>query len=126
MDICQFNKFGHCKFQGTCRKKHIMNICEKEECKVHNCLERHPRECSYYRDLKRCKFGSYCSYKHKNSKDDEIEEIKKDLNNVKSRLEQIEEFLKLIWNNRHDNQVKDTTIGEKNKKKRISKNSFLI
>ena len=95
-----------------------MNICEKEEYEVHNCLERHPRECSYYRDLKRCKFGSYCSYKHKNSKDDEIEEIKKDLNNVKSRLEQIEEFLKLIWNNRHDNQVKDTTIGEKDKKEK--------
>ena len=95
MDLCLFNKYGHCKFQGTCRKKHIINICEKEECEVQNCLERHPRECSFYRDFKRCKFGSYCSYKHKTSKDDEIKELKKDLENVKTRLEQIEELLKI-------------------------------
>ena len=46
---------------------------------------------------------------------------------MKSGLEQIEEFLKLIRNVRHDNQVKDTTIGEKEKKeKKYTKNSFLI
>ena len=71
-----------------------MNICDKEECEVRKCLKRHPRECSYYREFKRCKFGSYCSFVHKTSKDDEIKKLKKDLNDVKSRLEKIEDILK--------------------------------
>ena len=93
MDICLINKDGHCKFQGTFREKQIINICEKEDCEVHNCEERHPRECSFYRDFKRCKFWSYYPYKHKISKDNGIKELKKDLNNVKTRLEQTEELL---------------------------------
>ena len=128
MDICLFNKFGHCKFQGTCRKRHIMNICEKEDCEVRKCLKRHPRECSYYREFKRCKFGSYCSFVHKTSKNDQIKELKKELNDVKSRLEKIEDLLKfksmefeLNETEIDDNQVKDSRIGEKDQKEEISK-----
>ena len=128
MDICLFNKYGHCKFQGTCRKRHIMNICDKEECEVRKCLKRHPRECSYYREFKRCKFGSYCSFLHKTSKDDEIKKLKKDLNDVKSRLEKIEDILKfkskqleLIENEKDDSQVRDDRIGAKDQKEEINK-----
>ena len=94
MDICLFNKFGHCKFQSKCRKRHIKKKCEKENCEIQNCLERHPRECSYFRDFGRCKFGSYCSFDHKASKDDTIIKLEKDLNDVKNRLDEIEEVLK--------------------------------
>ena len=128
MDICLFNKYGHCKFQGTCRKRHFMNICDKEECEVRKCLKRHPRECSYYREFKRCKFGSYCSFVHKTSKDDEIKKLKKDLNDVKSRLEKIEDILKfkskqlkLIENEKDDSQVRDDRIGAKDQKEEINK-----
>ena len=27
---------------------------------------RHPRACTYYRDFRRCKFGTFCSYDHRN------------------------------------------------------------
>ena len=94
MNICLFNKFGHCKFQSKCRKRHIEKKCEKEKCEIQNCLEKHPRECSYYRDFGRCKFGSYCSFDHKASKDDTIIKLEKDLNDVKNRLDEIEVVLK--------------------------------
>ena len=94
MDICLFNKFGHCKFQAKCRKRHIEKKCGKEKCEFQNCLERHPRECTYYRYFGMCKFESYCSFDHKASKDDTIIKLEKDLNYVKNRLDEIEEVLK--------------------------------
>ena len=73
-DICLFNKFGHCRFQTTFRKRHVGKICEKDQCNIQSCSERHPRECTYYRDFGRCKFGTYCSFRHRNSKDEKIKE----------------------------------------------------
>ena len=94
-DICLFNKFGHCKFQTTCRRRHVGKICEKDQCNIQSCSERHPRECTYYRDFGRCKFGTYCSFRHRNSKDEKIKELESELKNLKSKLEKFEEELKI-------------------------------
>ena len=94
-DICLFNKFGHCKFQTTCRKRHVGKICKKDQCNIPSCSERHPRECTYYRDFGRCKFGTYCSFRHRNSKDEKIKELESELKNLKSKLEKFEEELKI-------------------------------
>ena len=94
-EVCLFYKFGHCKFQGTCRKRHIETICEKEGCDIQNCNERHPRECSFFRDYKRCKFGSFCSFKHESSEDEKVETLKKEISYMKTRVEKLENDIAL-------------------------------
>ena len=62
--VCQFNKFGFCKFGVTCRHLHFSETCENNLCEISNCLKRHPTMCKYIKTYNRCKFGSFCSYKH--------------------------------------------------------------
>ena len=28
--VCQFNKFGFCKFKEACRKQHVKELCENQ------------------------------------------------------------------------------------------------
>eukprot|EP00092_Neocalanus_flemingeri_P059010 GFUD01070439.1.p1 GENE.GFUD01070439.1~~GFUD01070439.1.p1 ORF type:complete len:313 (+),score=42.55 GFUD01070439.1:267-1205(+) len=63
-NVCKFNKFGFCKFKETCRKQHVMEICENSSCAVSTCIFRHPRMCRFFRDFGRCKFTVGCSYVH--------------------------------------------------------------
>ena len=60
--VCQFNKFGFCKFGVTCRHLHFSETCENKLCEISNCLKRHPTMCKYFKIYNRCKFGSFCSY----------------------------------------------------------------
>ena len=95
IEVCLFNKFGHCKFQANCRKRHVETICEREDCEILNCNQRHPRECSYYRHFNRCKFGSYCSFTHKTSKDEKIEKLRNEIDCMKSSIEKLDRELEL-------------------------------
>ena len=58
-----------------CRNLHIDKICENSLCDVVSCNLRHPRECKYYMEYKRCKFNP-CAYLHveQSDKNDEINE----------------------------------------------------
>ena len=63
--ICKINQYGYCKFLSQCRKQHVSENCLEIMCKNRNCLKRHPRNCKYYDLYKRCKFGEYCAYAHR-------------------------------------------------------------
>ena len=88
--VCLFNKFGHCKYQDRCRKRHVQSICERTQCEIAKCSERHPRECNYFKEFGRCKFGMYCSFKHKSSIRETCENLVKELDNVKAKLKALE------------------------------------
>ena len=92
--LCLFNKFGHCKYQDKCRKRHVVAICERNQCEIAKCLERHPRECNYYKEFGRCKFGDYCSFKHKSSLRETCENLVKELDYVKIKLKALENEMK--------------------------------
>ena len=62
-DICQFHKFGHCKFRIYCQKVHLENVCDKDGCDA-SCNMRHPVLCRYFALFGKCKFNP-CSYRHK-------------------------------------------------------------
>ena len=64
-DICKFNKMGYCKFKDHCRYMHVNDICEDEECNAISCRKRHPKLCFYFDTYKRCKFGQFCRFLHK-------------------------------------------------------------
>ena len=77
--VCQHNKYGFCKYRDNCKLRHVTDICEDENCEAERCLQRHPRQCRFYREYYRCKFGDYCLFSHMRApdkKDDELETMK--------------------------------------------------
>ena len=90
--ICLHNKFGHCKFRETCRHPHNNEICEETNCEINKCSKRHPKSCRYFKDFNRCKFGDFCSFVHRELKNDAKEQ---ELNEVKARLVNLENIVKV-------------------------------
>ena len=62
--VCQYHKFGFCRYRESCRKHHVQELCEDLQCDVNACTRRHPLSCNYFLQFQRCKFGDYCYYKH--------------------------------------------------------------
>ena len=71
--------YGHCKFAVKCR-------CETRKCNL-----RHPRICSFFRDYKRCKFGEWCSFEHR---EDPVEQLIVKNQETIERVDEIETLLK--------------------------------
>ena len=62
--VCLYFKFGYCKNQQACRKVHLSETCSNNNCETRKCMKRHPKTCWYYAVHGRCKFGTYCQFKH--------------------------------------------------------------
>ena len=95
--VCQFNKFGFCKFIKSCFRKHEERKCENGTCEKQECPFRHPRTCKFFVMYKNCKFGTYCKFEHDLPKDEnnkEIESIKKELEELKERIIEKEKEIK--------------------------------
>ena len=61
--LCLFNKFGYCKYNETCRKHHVKEICQSKACDISKCKLRHPKLCKFFRNQGMCKFSPY-AFKH--------------------------------------------------------------
>ena len=93
-NVCKHNKYGYCKFQEKCRFQHVKQICPRKDCEIEKCSLRHPRECRYYREYSRCKFGSFCFYHHKDGdKVSENREIENKLNVSDEKQNELEHKL---------------------------------
>ena len=62
--VCNFNKYGFCKYRETCHHLHLSETCDNKLCENSSCPKRHPRVCRYFKIFNRSKFGSFCFYKH--------------------------------------------------------------
>ena len=62
--ICNFFKYGYCKFKMSCKNKHVTLVCDDEKCNPQKCEKRHPRLCKYMSNYGSCKLGSICAYSH--------------------------------------------------------------
>ena len=62
--VCNFNKYGFCKYRETCHHLHLSETCDNKLCENSSCPKRHPRVCRYFKIFNQCKFGSFCYYKH--------------------------------------------------------------
>ena len=71
-DLCNFFKFGHCKFGDRCKKTHVKEKCNNASCETLKCAKRHPIECKYYKEFGRCKFGVYCDYDHSSTSNADV------------------------------------------------------
>ena len=92
------NKFGFCKFAINCFRKHENQKCDNELCEIRKCPLRHPKNCRYFAEFNKCKFGSFCKFNHdgiKNLKfDQEIELLKKELDYIKNGMKEREMEIK--------------------------------
>ena len=89
--ICLFFKYGYCKFGETCRLQHVNDLCSNSSCETSRCLKRHPKNCKFFKEFNRCKFGTYCAYLH-TSTDDQDDE----LNCLKVTVKEQEDELKSL------------------------------
>ena len=106
-NVCLYRKFGHCKFFGTCKLRHVETICENFNCGIESYDKRHPRDCRFFRDFGRCKFGDYCSFKHRsesNSLNEDIENLKAKVENLEKLIVVFKEYLILLRKLCHSNQ----------------------
>ena len=86
--VCLKSKYGFCKHGRTCDKIHFTDICENVRgCSGYQCDKRHPMACYYFENYKRCKFNSFCSYRHDiNIIDVEEDNLKKEVENLKKEV----------------------------------------
>ena len=64
-EICQYHKFGFCKFRKECKRKHFYEECKDlDKCNSKKtCRRRHPKRCKQY-DSGQCRHKEDCAYKH--------------------------------------------------------------
>ena len=69
-------------------------MCEDESCDIIKCMKRHPKKCRYWANFGRCKFGTFCSYKHT---DNAHEELRKSFRNLQNNFLQLKtDYEKLV------------------------------
>lgn len=85
-EICQYQKYGYCRFKNECNKRHLSSECEDLECKnSKGCEKRHPKRCKRYASGN-CRFEN-CAYKHQKPT------IAEDPEQLKEKLQVIEKVL---------------------------------
>ena len=71
-------------WRKKCDKIHFTDVCEQNEnCKEKFCDKRHPVRCFFFEKLRMCKFGTFCSYIHIVSAEEQlklgVEKLKKEI-----------------------------------------------
>ena len=63
--MCQFGKFGYCKYKQECKRRHFVEECKDLlSCKIiKSCLKTHLKACKK-NFSGHCRFENYCTYKH--------------------------------------------------------------
>ena len=59
---CKYFQTGYCKFREHCRKKHVIEMCQTEQCFSETCSKRHQKMFKYFTTF--FKLGDKCCYKH--------------------------------------------------------------
>ena len=80
--ICNFYKYGYCKFKMSCKNKHVTTVCDDEKCNPIKCEKRHPRLCKYISNYGSCKLGSICAYSHDHRRKNENDRLEKKLDEL--------------------------------------------
>ena len=92
--VCQYNKYGFCKYQNQCSKIHYKENCDNTCRDVKECPKRHPRPCKIYALENICRFGGKCSYQHVSQP--ESEESAESSRKIKDLENSVKEMTKLI------------------------------
>ena len=89
--LCLFNKFGFCRYQDLCRSQHVNEICAEKSCEIEKCQKRHPKLCRFFRDYGRCKFNSYCKFKHAISEPNVLSKLQQQISTMESIIDKLQQ-----------------------------------
>ena len=96
--ICNFNKYGYCKFQNECENKHEDRKCsDGSQCKeVKTCPLRHPKMCRRMLMEGFCGRGQKCAYNHKNNDKEKIKLLKEEVKNLNDQMDEMKNSVKSL------------------------------
>ena len=99
-EICQYGKYGYCKFKSECKQKHLSEECEDlENCKIiKSCTKRHPKRCKKH-DSEKCRFGETCAYKHLESTKNKEYDI------LKEKVHELEQIVNMEKTKNKDSDI---------------------
>ena len=112
--ICNFFKYGYCKFKMSCKNKHVTLVCNDENCNPSKCDKRHPRLCKYVTKYGRCKLGSICAYSHDDLKTkNENERLEKKLDELIAMVTKKNDIIEdLLQRNREKEAIIDKLVND--------------
>ena len=114
--ICNFFKYGYCKFKMSCKNKHVTTVCDDEKCNPIKCEKRHPRLCKYISNYGSCKLGSICAYSHDHRRKNENDRLEKKLDELIAMVTKKDDIIlkceKKIEDLMQINRKKDDIIGK--------------
>ena len=117
--ICYHYKYGFCKIQDNCQKRHVQGECNAASgCKVKVCDKRHPRVCKKFSLEQFCKFGDECAYRHPLDTSDQFQKLclrnEKEIIKLKEEVSELKLEIKQLTSLKHLVQKsKDVTTGTK-------------
>ena len=113
-NICNFFKYGYCKFKMSCKNKHVTLVCNDENCNPSKCDKRHPRLCKYVTKYGRCKLGSICAYSHDDLKTkNENERLEKKLDELIAMVTKKNDIIEdLLQRNREKEAIIDKLVND--------------
>ena len=89
--VCQFDKYGYCKYQMECKRKHFIETCrDDEKCESKkSCPKRHPKCCKRYA-TGTCRFEESCNYNHQKPAKTQDQEI------LSEKVQKLEEVINTL------------------------------
>ena len=109
-EVCQYGKYGFCKFKEICNRKHYTQICENlSGCKdTKKCHKRHPKDCKRFVSDSGCRFNSECAYNHRTVEEDgekkmfkdKVSELEKMVKALSRKVLSLESEIEYIKNNK--------------------------
>ena len=124
--ICNFFKYGYCKFKMSCKNKHVTLVCNDDKCNQSKCEKRHPRLCKYISNYGSCKLGSVCAYSHDDHKrKNENERLEKKLDELIAMVTKKNDIIEdLLQRNREKEAIIDKLVNDVKELDKIVKGKF--
>ena len=90
-EVCNYQKFGFCKFEDKCQKKHLKVTChDLSVCaEIKTCQKRHPRRCKRHALEGFCGFRAVCAYHHQDQSTQLTKNSNTEMNKKVEDLEKI-------------------------------------
>ena len=111
--ICNFYKYGYCKFKMSCKNKHVTIVCDDEKCNQSKCEKRHPRLCKYISKYGSCKLGSICAYSHDDRNRKNENRLEKKLDELLAMMKKKDDIIDdLMQKNREKDAIIDKLVND--------------
>ena len=103
--VCQFSKFGYCKYQENCKRIPYSQECEALwKCNnINKCEKRHPKKCNRFANRDNCRFKHDCAFSHHDSiENQENEKLTEKVLELKKKVSDMTFKMRSLKNKLHE------------------------